>query len=499
VTEARAAAAVDDEHERFRDVLASVQADGRRRWIYARKPSGAYYRARTVLSWFLLGFLFLAPFVRVGGQPLVLLNVIERRFVLFGLVFWPQDFYLVVLLALTLLVTIVLATTTIGRVWCGWLCPQTIFLEMLFRKIEYLIDGSAEQQLRRDRALAAPGARASAGIVAKRLLKHAIFFGLSFAIANLFLAYVIGSNALWTIVTDPPREHLAGLIAITIFSLLFYGVFARFREQACTLACPYGRVMSALQDAHTIMVTYDSRRGEPRGRVSAASDSRGDCIDCGQCVTVCPTGIDIRNGIQLECVNCTACIDACNSVMTRVHRPTGLIRLTSHEAIRTGRTTWLTARVKACAVVWLILVGSVSVLIARRPDLDVLVLRQPGTLASRIGSDALANFYTVQVINRTGQPRRLEYRVTSPEDARVVPLGPIEYAGPNALVDSRLLIEVPTRHLTGPATPVTLEVRSNGTLVDVIHSSFLDPAGAKPQSHDEHKDDEDDRTERKHR
>lgn len=496
MTDVRTTPAVDEEHELFRDALASVQADGRRRWIYARKPSGSYYRARTVLSWILLGFLFLAPFVRVGGQPLVLLNVIERRFVLFGLVFWPQDFYLVVLLALTLLVTIVLATTTIGRVWCGWLCPQTIFLEMLFRKIEYVIDGSAEQQLRRDRALAAPGAHASAPVLARRVLKHAIFFALSFAIANLFLAYIIGSEALWAIVTAPPLDHIAGLVAITIFSLLFYGVFARFREQACTLACPYGRVMSALQDAHTIMVTYDSRRGEPRGRIATAAAARGDCIDCGHCVTVCPTGIDIRNGIQLECVNCTACIDACNSVMTRVQRPTGLIRLTSHEAIQSGRTAWFTARVKAYVAVWLVLVTSVTVLIAKRPDLDVLVLRQPGTLSATVGEDTVANFYNVQVINRTNRPQLLEFRVTSPEDAHVVPLGPIEHAGPNALLDSRLLIEIPTKHLTGPATPVTLEVRSNGVLVDTIRSSFINSSGS---GHRDDKDDKDDKKENQHR
>ncbi|MEO8480858.1 MAG: cytochrome c oxidase accessory protein CcoG [Acidobacteriota bacterium] len=478
----RHAPTVDEEHQLFRDALASVQADGRRRWIYARKPSGSYYRARTILSWGLLGFLFLAPFVRVGGQPLILLNVIERRFVLLGLVFWPQDFYLVVLLALALLVTIVLATTTIGRVWCGWLCPQTIFLEMLFRKIEYVIDGSAEQQLRRDRALAIPGARPSGAVIARRVVKHAIFFALSFAIANLFLAYVIGTDALWTIVTAPPREHLGGLVAITIFSLLFYGVFARFREQACTLACPYGRVMSALQDAHTIMVTYDSTRGEPRGRATTASTARGDCIDCGQCVTVCPTGIDIRNGIQLECVNCTACMDACDSVMTRVERPKGLIRLTSHEAIRTGRTTWLTARVKAYAVVWTVLVTTVAVLIATRPDLDILILRQPGTLSATAGTDTVANFYSIQVINRTNRAQDLEYRVTAPASARVVALGPIEHAGPNALLDSRLLIEIPTAQLTGMATPVTLEVRSGGKLVDTIQSSFIHPSGGTHHS-----------------
>ena len=468
----------DEDHDSFRDALASVKADGRRRWIYARKPSGSFYRARTVVSWVLLGVLFAAPFVRIGGQPLILLNMIERRFVFFGVVFWPQDFYLVAILALTGLVTMMIATITIGRVWCGWLCPQTIFMEMLFRKLEYLIDGSAEQQLRRDRAREG-GAKLGVRDFARRVMKQVVFFALSFAIANLFLSYIIGTDALKTIITDPPQRHLVGLTAITIFSLLFYGVFARFREQACTLACPYGRVMSALQDARTVMVTYDWRRGEPRARVSAATPATaaGDCVDCGQCVTVCPTGIDIRNGIQLECVNCTACIDACHTVMQRVHRPTGLIRLTSHEAIRNGRSSWLTARVKAYAAVWMVLASLFLTLLARWPDIDVLILRQPGTLAAAVGADEVANFYNVQVINRTRRVQHLEYRVTSPADARVTPLGPIGFARPQELVDSRLLLTMPTRGLIGAATPVVFEVRADGRVVDTIQSSFIDPRG----------------------
>jgi cytochrome c oxidase accessory protein FixG len=475
---------IDGGHQQFRDALASIRQDGRRRWIYARKPSGRYYRARTVLSWGLLAFLFAAPFVRVAGQPLVLLNLIDRRFVLFGYVFWPQDFYLVVLIALTGLVTLVMATATIGRVWCGWLCPQTIFLEMVFRKLEFLIDGSAEQQLRRDRARAAAGGTLGARDMARRLFKHALFFSLSFLIANLFLAYIIGADALWIIVTDSPARHLTVLTAITVFSLLFYGVFTRFREQACTLACPYGRVMSALQDAHTVTVTYDHRRGEPRGKlapVTAAGPARGDCIDCAQCVTVCPTGIDIRNGIQLECVNCTACMDACDAVMTRVQRRTGLIRLTSEDAIRTGRTSWWTGRVKAYATVWIVLLGTVSTLLARRPDIDVLILRQPGTLSATAGTGRVVNFYNIQIINRTNQTQALEYRVIAPAHGRVEALGPIDRAAPQALVDSRLLVTVPIGDLSGPATPVIFEVRANGRVADLVHSSFINSGGAGAQ------------------
>ena len=464
-------AAIDDAHETFRNELASVAPDGRRRWVYARQPSGRFYRARTILSWGLLGFLFLAPFVHVGGLPLMMFNVIDRRFVLFGLHFWPQDFYLVVLIALAGLVTLMLSTVTVGRVWCGWLCPQTIFLEMLFRKIEFLIDGSAAEQLRRHRG---PW---TSDRIRRTATKQAIFFGLSFLIANVFLAYIVGADALWRIVTDPPREHLTGLVAITLFSLTFYAVFARFREQACVLACPYGRVMSSLIDRHTITVTYDFRRGEPRGKLlktAAAPDVRGDCVDCHQCVTVCPTGIDIRNGVQLECVNCTACMDACDDVMTRVGRPTGLIRLTSHEAVADGRLRWLTPRVVAYAAIWLVLVTTVTVLVAARPALDVVVLRQPGTLFARLPDGRIGNFYNVQVFNRTGDGIPFEIVAAEPRTASLTPLGLPGHVDPHALNEGRLLVAVPTSDVT-PGAPMRFDVVVAGAVVQHIATSFVGP------------------------
>ena len=480
---------VAEEHEIFRNELATVARDGRRRWIYARKPSGRLYRARTVLSWGLLAFLFLAPFIYVSGQPLMMLNVLERRFVLLGVLFRPQDFYLVVLIGLTVLVTVVLSTVVFGRIWCGWLCPQTIFMEMLFRKLEYLIEGSAEQQLRRDKG---PSTRER---FVRRTVKHAVFFGLSFVIANVFLAWIIGAPALRAIVTDSPPRHLVGLTAITIFSFVFYMVFARFREQACVLACPYGRMLSALTDARTVTITYDWRRGEPRHRLSrTGSGTGGDCIDCHQCVTVCPTGIDIRNGIQLECVNCTACIDACNGVMARIGRPLGLIRYTSHHKVAameapgaaaspsfvlrigTALRQGLSARVAAYVAVWLVLVSSVVVLIAARRDLDVLVLRQPGTLYQTVTGGDLANFYNVQAFNRTSRSRAFTIEVVEPRGATVVTLGPLGDVAPYGLVESRLMVRVHPDALAGPSTPVRFVVRADNHVVQTVDTSFLGPA-----------------------
>lgn len=462
-----------ESHDSFRNELASVAKDGRRRWIYARQPSGRYYRARTLVSVGLVGFLLLAPFVTIGGQPLMLLDVLQRRFVLLGVFFRPQDFYVVVLVALAVLVTVVLATVVAGRVWCGWLCPQTIFMEMVFRRLEYLIEGSAEQQLRRNR-----GAW-TRGRIARYVTKHAVFFALSFVIANVFLAWIIGAPALKTVVTDPPRQHLAGLASILIFSAVFYLVFARFREQACVLACPYGRMLSALTDSQTIMVTYDPRRGEPRGRIAHATEGAaqtGDCIDCHQCVTVCPTGIDIRNGIQLECVNCTGCIDACDGVMDRVGRARGLIRYASHASIAAGRSPLVTARTAGYAAVWLVLIAATTIVIGSRRDVDVLLLRQPGTLFATLADGELANFYQVQAFNRTARPAAFTIEVASPRGATVTLLGAVNKVDGYGQLDGRVVVSVPPASLTGASTPVRFVVRTDRGGEQQVDSAFLGPA-----------------------
>src|SRR6266542_68510 len=502
----------------FRNALASVRPDGRRQWIFARQPSGPLYRARTAVSVFLLVFLFLAPFVTVHGQPLMLLNVIERKFVLLGAVFRPQDFYVVVVLALAVLVTLVLSTAVVGRVWCGWLCPQTIFLEMLFRRIEFLIEGTAEQQVRFARG---PWTRER---LARAAIKHAVFFALSFVIANVFLAWIIGAPQLISIVTDTPANHLTGLVAITFFSFVFYAVFARFREQACIIACPYGRVLSSLVDERTVTVTYDSVRGEPRVRLVAGQANRrgltasaptsptirrglagalraqagtatasppklqrrrktpghhesGDCIDCFRCVTVCPTGIDIRNGIQMECVGCTACIDACNDVMRRIGRPRGLIRHTSAHALEHGSAGRFGGRVAAYAAVWIVLVAAGVFLLATRPDLDVVILRQPGTLYATLAGGDVANFYTVEALNRSSDPAAFTIDVIAPQGATVTTLGPAPQVPAYGVLDARLLLRVPERSVTGPSTVVRFAIRSNGRIVQQIDSAFLGPAG----------------------
>ncbi|MFN6113620.1 MAG: 4Fe-4S dicluster domain-containing protein, partial [Bacteroidota bacterium] len=308
-----------DDHERFRAELASIRPDGRRRWIYARKPRGRYTRWRSIVSLVLLAFLMLAPYVKVDGHQFMLLNIIDRKFVFFGFPFWPSDFYLVTLMFLTTIVTFVIATASLGRIWCGWLCPQTVFMEMVFRKIEWLVEGSPVEQAKRH---AGPW---NADRITRTGIKFVIFFALSFLIANTFLSYVISSDVLLRYIADGPMAHVELFVGLVFFTGVFFMVFYRFREQACLIACPYGRYMSALVDDKTVTVSYDHVRGEDRskwsrqdvvaqraalanGETFSRPAGSGDCLDCHQCVTVCPTGIDIRNGIQLECVGCTACI-----------------------------------------------------------------------------------------------------------------------------------------------------------------------------------------------
>ncbi|MBI3259691.1 MAG: cytochrome c oxidase accessory protein CcoG [Ignavibacteriae bacterium] len=469
-----------EEEGTFRDNLSTIHKDGSRNWIYVQKPAGHYYNRRTAVSIVLLIFLFLSPFVRVGGHPFMLLNIIERKFVLFSIPFWPQDFYLVVLLVLTVLVSFVLFTAIFGRIWCGWLCPQTIFLEMLFRKIEYAIEGSAVKQ----KILDATAFNREKFI--KKGLKHIIFFGLSFIIANTFLAYIIGSDELITIITDPISKHIGGLVTITVFSFVFYAVFARFREQACIVVCPYGRYMSSLVDDDTVAVTYDFTRGEPRKKPSkedklqkqglaVQTAPRGDCIDCHQCVNVCPTGIDIRDGIQLECVNCTACIDACDTIMTKVNKPKGLIRYTSFNAVKDGIRHKVKPRIYAYGIVLLILLTTVSYLFITRPDLDILILRQPGSMFQKMGTDEYANFYIFQGINKTYKDLQIEIQLVSPKQGKITLLGSLSPITNQTTKEMRFILTLPKNELTSSQTKVRFALVSNGKILKEVESSFVGP------------------------
>ena len=384
--------------ESFRDRLATVDARGKRKWVYAQKPKGRFYNIRSWVSGGFFTLFFFLPFVKMNGRPLFLFDIPDAKFILFGKIFWPQDFFIFGVTMITFIVFVVLFTAAFGRLFCGWVCPQTIFMEMLFRKVEYLIEGDATKQkiLNKD---------GWTGIkIRKKITKHTVFFLLAFIIANFFLAYVIGIDELKKIISEPVTEHIGGLLSILVFSGIFYGVYAWFREQVCTVVCPYGRLQSVLLDRNSMIVAYDYKRGEPRSKfkkVRTAEFNAGDCIDCFQCVKVCPTGIDIRNGTQMECVGCTACIDACDKMMDATKKPRGLIRYASENGIESGQKLRFTGRMKFYTVLLVILAGLLSFLLATRKNVDGTIVRAAGMLYQERGDDSISNLYVIKVINKT--------------------------------------------------------------------------------------------------
>ncbi|WP_316851255.1 cytochrome c oxidase accessory protein CcoG [Pedobacter agri] len=443
-----------------------------RNFIYPKKPSGRLYTYRKWVSYALLLFLFSCPFLKLNGEQLVLLNFIARKFVFFGFIFTPQDFYLFALAMLIFIMFIVGFTVVLGRLWCGWACPQTIFMEMVFRRIEYWIEGDANKQKKLD-----DGAWNAEKIV-KKTSKHFIFLVISFAIANTFLAYMISSDVLLKIITVPISGHISGFISIWLFTFIFYGIFAYVREVVCTVICPYGRLQGVLLDNQSLVVAYDFTRGEPRGHLqrNANALTAGDCIDCGLCVQVCPTGIDIREGTQLECVNCTACIDSCNEVMLKINRPKSLIGLFNQDFINERKPYKVGLKSYGYAAVLFAVLMVFSSLIYKREDIQTTVLRASGTLYQSRGADKTSNLYNAELINKTNKDLRFTFRSKETGDEI------------NFIQKAEVLPKEGSAHLTfflirrntaikKYKTDVVFEIVANGKVLSTATTSFF----AQPQ------------------
>lgn len=470
----QSAAATPDQS--FRDHLATVDAKGRRNWIFAQKPKGRWYNLRTFISWGFFILFFTLPFIRVQGRPLFLFNIPAARFVIFGKVFWPQDFFIFGLTMVTFIIFIILFTAAFGRLFCGWVCPQTIFMEMLFRKVEYLIEGDAPRQKLLE---SAPW---TAGKTLKKTIKHLIFFILSFIIANTFLSYIIGVKELWKIITEPVGQHIMGLLSLLVFSGIFYAVYAFFREQACTVVCPYGRLQSVLLDRNSMIVAYDYKRGEPRGKYKKSNTAgMGDCIDCFQCVKVCPTGIDIRNGLQLECVGCTACIDACNHMMEKTGRPLNLIRYASENGIINNEPLRYTLRMKLYTGLLCVLLTILSALLISRKDVDATVMRAPGMLYQERGADSVSNLYNIKIANKTTRNIPLQVRLEDHNGkvdvigGKVIPLKKEEEGA------GTFFLVLPRTSINERKTVLHVGLYEGNKKIDEIRTSFLGPVGPAPE------------------
>ncbi|MEO1051893.1 MAG: cytochrome c oxidase accessory protein CcoG [Bacteroidota bacterium] len=462
--------------EEFRDSIATVDESGKRIWVYPKKPKGRYHNARIVVTIVLLAIFFAGPFIRINGHHFLMLNIFDRKFEILGTVFWPQDFFIFAIGAITFFVFITLFTVAFGRLWCGWACPQTLFMEMVFRKIEYWIEGDANQQRKLDKA---PWNKEK---ILKKSAKQLIYVAISILISHTAMAYLIGTEQVREIVSQPPTEHMAGFLGLTFFTGVFYWVFARFREQACVAVCPYGRLQGVLLVKDSIAVMYDWLRGEPRGRVKKNEErtDKGDCIDCKLCVHACPTGIDIRNGTQLECVNCTACIDACDEVMLKVGKPKGLIRYSSYNAIKEGTKKLFNPRVAGYSVVLIALISLLSFMLATRSDIDARILKVPGTLYQRDG-DKISNLYNISFTNKRPDDVSLSVRLLNMPDGVISQAtGQAEVSVPaEDIYEGIFFIKIPKDQLTSTNTGLRIGIYMNDELVEEISAKFLGPVSIK--------------------
>jgi cytochrome c oxidase accessory protein FixG len=459
-------------NDSYRDAIATIDAAGERVWLYPKKPSGRLYSRRKLLSYGFLALLFAGPWLRIKGLPVLLLNLPARKFIVFGQIFWPQDFFVLLLATLTFLVFIIVFTVVYGRAFCGWVCPQTIFLEMVFRRIEYWLEGDAPQQKALDRS------ELNWNKLWRKATKHGLFLLVSFLIAKTFLAYVIGTEELVKLVTDAPTAHLGGLAALTLFTGVFYAVFARFREQVCTIVCPYGRLQGVLLDEDSLVVAYDYQRGEPRAKLRKnQARTAGDCIDCHQCAQVCPTGIDIRDGAQqLECINCTACIDACNNIMAMLNKPEGLIRAASVNSIATGTGFRATGRAKALSGVLAFLLVVLTGLLVSRANVAATVLRTPGQLFQKTDHGTITNLYNISIINKTNRPYPLTLRVLEPAQGRIALVGSTGLKLPaQGIAEGVFFAELPRTALHRANQKLRIGLFSNGQLVAETSTKFLGP------------------------
>jgi len=446
--------------------LSTIRADGSRQFVHPADVKGRFTRRRKWVFALLIVVYVLLPWIQINGAPAVFLNVAERQFHLFGMTLGTQDIWLAFFLITGVGFGLFYLTSLFGRVWCGWACPQTVWLDGIYRRIERWIDGDANRRRKLD---AAPW---TADKAVRRVLKHSAYLGVSLFISHVFMSYFVSIPALYGMVRASPLENWTVFLWVFLTAGLLYFNFAWFREQLCIVVCPYGRLQSALIDDDSIIIGYDSQRGEPRGKVN--TPGAGSCVDCFRCVTVCPTGIDIRQGLQMECIGCSACIDACDDVMTKLNRPTGLIRYDSMNGLGGKKTRLVRPRTIVYSV--LLLVGAFVMLfsLSRVESFSTTVVRMPG--APYFQQEGLVrNQFQVRVANKRNSPSSVRLNVEAPEGASwstpeaVFQLSPLEEKL------SPIFVTIPREDFAG-AFNITITVEeANGSRRFERRVSFLGP------------------------
>ncbi len=452
----------------YRDRASTVTDKGKRNWVYALKPKGKWYNGRKVLAYIYLIVFFVLPFIKVNGLPFMMINIIKGKFILFSKIFWPQDFFIFAIGMITFIIFIVLFTVVFGRLFCGWVCPQTIFMEFVFRPIEWLIEGSPSKQKKANKN--------DTSVILKKVLKHAVFFIISFVIAHTFLSYILGIDEVIKIVKEPFAENVGIFLGLIIFTSLFYAVYAYVREIVCTTICPYGRLQGVMVDKDTMQIAYDYKRGEPRGKIIKNETKKtGDCVDCFKCVQVCPTGIDIRNGSQMECVGCTACVDACNEVMDKLNLPKGLIRYASENEISKGIKFHFNTRMKSYTILLVVLFIVMSFMIASRKSVDTYISRASGQLYQEMPNGNISNLFEAKVINKTKAILSLNFKLKD-IDGIVKIIGDSNInLKPEAVNKFSFFIEIPQTKIKHHSTKINVLVIAGGEQIDEIKIKYLGP------------------------
>ncbi|MFA5619129.1 MAG: cytochrome c oxidase accessory protein CcoG [Weeksellaceae bacterium] len=456
--------------EHYGNKISTVDNEGKRKWIYAFKPKGKFYKYRTWLSWFYMALLFGLPFVKINGKPFLLLNIPKGEFILFGKMFFPQDFIILGIGMVLAIVFVIVFTLLFGRVFCGWVCPQTIFLEMMFRKIEFMIEGPAHVQMKAKKQKIKPKS-----YYFKKTLKHIIFYLLSFLIAMTFLSYIVGIDVILSAIKEPTKHWIA-IIGLLAFATVFYFVYAYVREIACTVICPYGRMQSTLMDKKSMAVAYNYNRGEPRGRKrKGKEDELGDCIDCGMCVNVCPTGIDIRDGLQMECVNCTACIDACDDMMRRVNKPERLITFATEHQLETNTVgeKSLDLRSKLLLTLLIVLTAGFTAFMVTLPVFDSTVLRVPGQLYQEGQDGTISNLYKIKIQSKS--PKDLPYSLAvKEENAQIEFVGTkLDSLKSGQLSEEIFFVRFPKGELEQRKTKINIQIKSGDKVIQNKKVTFL--------------------------
>ncbi|MCL2177953.1 MAG: cytochrome c oxidase accessory protein CcoG [Proteobacteria bacterium] len=387
------------EEEKAPAIMSSMRPDGSRVVIRTADVKGRYIVWRRVVFALLIGCYAAGPLIKINGNPAVFLDVAQRRFFLFGNTFNAQDFWIVLLFGLTFIFSILLITAWRGRLWCGWVCPQTVFLEALFRPIERLVDGP------RERALKAAQQPWGVGKVLRFILKQFLYLFMAALVAHASVALFVSIPAYIAMIQEGPSVHVVPFAWTVVLTGLFFFNFAWFREQFCVVLCPYGRMQSVLHDQDSVVISYDQKRGEPRGKLAKPkpgeeAPQRGDCVDCKRCIYVCPTAMDIRNGMQMECLACAQCIDACDEVMKKLNKPQGLIRYASQQEFATGKRRFLRPRIFIYAAAILIAFGVLSFSLAKRHSFEVLMIRPSGLAPWVLNDTQIYNQYELHLVNK---------------------------------------------------------------------------------------------------